>query len=212
MSNLTQLTGIFGGAFDPIHLGHIHVLEQLAQHFHYKEIRVIPYYKPVHKANLVATPEDRLAMVKLATQPLPGILVDERELERKGASYTIDTLRSLYEDHPDRDYHLIIGSDAIADFTKWKEWEEILTYTHIIVANRQNNPIQLPNNLKPYETSDKYALEKQKNGLIYSCAIPFMPISATAIRQQLLQGKQMNSQTLPACILDYIYQHNLYQK
>jgi len=133
--------GVFGGTFDPIHLGHLRTAYEVLHEFSLAEIRFVPCRVP-HQAKAPSAPVDiRLQMVREAVEAEPGFSVDERELNREGPSYTVDTLESLRADFPDRTLTLIVGLDAFLAFTSWHRWQDIMQLTHIIVARRPGSEV-----------------------------------------------------------------------
>ena len=125
MHHLQSAIGILGGTFDPIHFGHLRTALELHQALDLKEVRLIPCYQPVHRKSPIATPEQRLAMVKRAIEFEPALQVDDCEIRRKGPSYTIDTLTFLHEQFPNTPLCLIMGIDAITKFPSWHRWEDL---------------------------------------------------------------------------------------
>src|ERR1043165_7745920 len=113
MYHLQQAIGIFGGTFDPIHFGHLRSALEIYQTLDLAEVRFIPCFQPVHRKLPIATPEDRLAMVRSAIAEEPMLTVDDREIQRKGPSYMIDTLEELRKLLPDHPLCLIMGIDAL---------------------------------------------------------------------------------------------------
>jgi nicotinate-nucleotide adenylyltransferase len=128
--------GIFGGTFDPIHFGHLRTAFELLQALRLSEMRFMPAGNPPHREATFASPEQRLAMVQAATQGQPGFTVDDREIRREGLSYSVDTMRTLRADFPDRSLCLVIGMDAFLGLPKWHQWRELLELAHLVVAHR----------------------------------------------------------------------------
>jgi nicotinate-nucleotide adenylyltransferase len=128
--------GIFGGTFDPIHFGHLRTAFELLEALRLSEMRFMPAGNPPHREATFASPEQRLAMVQAATQGQPGFTVDDREIRREGRSYSVDTMRTLRADFPDRSLCLVIGMDAFLGLPKWHQWRELLELAHLVVAHR----------------------------------------------------------------------------
>lgn len=133
------MIAIFGGTFDPIHLGHLRLLIELQEKYKFKSIRLIPCKNPVFKKSPLASLKHRLAMLKLAIKDQPGFVVDESELKRTGPSYMIDTLADLQEKMPKEKFTLILGSDAFEEFSRWRCPEDILTIAQLLVVPRDEN-------------------------------------------------------------------------
>jgi nicotinate-nucleotide adenylyltransferase len=128
--------GIFGGTFDPVHYGHLRTAFEMLQALRFSEVRFMPCGNPPHRATPYADAGLRLEMVRVATAGQPGFVVDDRELQRAGPSYSVDTLAALRREFPARPIGLIIGMDAFLGLPKWYHWREILALAHIIVAHR----------------------------------------------------------------------------
>lgn len=213
MQKLQQAIGILGGTFDPIHFGHLRTALELYQALTLAEVRIIPCYQPVHRKLPIATPEQRLAMVERAVEFEPALIVDNCEIERKGPSYSIDTLELLRKNRPDTPLCLIIGIDALLGFPSWHRYEEILEIAHLVIAHRPN--YQLPTNGVVADLL-KHRLKKNPNSL-HNCLagnILFHPvtpleISASDIRRQISIGKNPRY-LLPDSVYKYIQQHGIY--
>jgi nicotinate-nucleotide adenylyltransferase len=131
-----MLTGIYGGTFDPVHLGHLRTALEVRAALGLDEVRFVPSRQPLHRGLPVAPTAQRLAMLQAAVFDQPGFRVDMRELERAGPSYTVDTLHALREEEPGRRLALILGMDAFLGLPTWHRWQEILQLSHIVVAHR----------------------------------------------------------------------------
>lgn len=211
------LVGILGGTFDPIHHGHLRMAEDLADALKLDEVRFIPSASPPHKQSPNTSAKNRCEMVKLAIASNPRFMLDDRELRREGASYTIDTLLSLREELGEQTaLCLIMGSDAFAEFDSWHRWQEILQYCHLVLVERPN--IQLGNALRAELQSllgDHYAESPEKlraspAGHIHIERITALDISATAIRKNLLADRSIRY-LLPDPVIDYIEKQQLYE-
>ncbi len=128
--------GIFGGTFDPIHYGHLRTAFEMLQALRFEEVRFMPCGNPPHRVEPIASAELRLQMVTVATKDQTRFVVDNRELQRDGPSYSVDTLTALREEFPQQSLGLIIGMDAFLGLPKWYHWRDILQLAHIVVANR----------------------------------------------------------------------------
>lgn len=213
-----RLVGILGGTFNPIHYGHLRMAQELADGLDMDEVKFIPSANPPHKDSVTVSAEHRAAMVKIAIADNPTFSIDELELKRDGASYTIDTLISLRETlGKDTALCLMMGSDAFIKLNTWHRWQELLDFAHIILVQR-------PNQGKPQEAlpdelqillHDNYVeniseLSKTNAGLINMQAISAHDISATQIREQLKHGQSVRY-CLPNEVIEYIERYRLYQ-
>lgn len=135
-TDLAAPVGVFGGTFDPIHIGHLRTAFELLHGLGLKEIRFVPCRMPPHRPPTVAPDALRWRMVEGALAGQAGFVADDRELRRAGPSYTVDTLASLRAELPDRPLCLILGMDAFLGLPAWHRWQEILGLAHIVVARR----------------------------------------------------------------------------
>ena len=134
--------GIFGGSFDPVHNGHLAVAEAAARQLGIDVVHLVPAHEqPFKRGSLVASAEDRLAMLRLAVEGHSLLLVDDRELRRAGVSYTIDTLRELTAEFPDDSLSLVIGADAARDIAAWREAEAMASLAEVVALPRQGSEI-----------------------------------------------------------------------
>lgn len=128
--------GIFGGTFDPVHHGHLRTAYELKQQLAIERIHFIPAAQPPHRPQPEAPVELRLAMLEAAIRDEPGCVVDRREIERDGTSYSIDTARDLRADYPDHVLCLLLGMDAFVGLPDWHRWEELFDLVNLVVARR----------------------------------------------------------------------------
>lgn len=212
------LVGILGGTFDPIHYGHLRMAEDLADALQLDTVHFIPSANPPHKQSPITSAKDRCEMVKLAIASNPRFMLDDRELRREGASYTIDTLLSLREDLGEQTaLCLIMGSDAFAEFDSWHRWQEILQHCHLVLVERPNIQLdgalrtELQSLLRDHYVQSPEKLSSSSAGLINIQRITALDISATAIRQHLITGRS-SRYLLPDTVIDYIQKQHLYKK
>jgi len=184
--------GLFGGTFDPIHCGHLRTAFELLNHLQLAEVRFTPCGQPPHGKTPTASAELRLEMVQAAIAGQPGFVVDERELNRSGPSYTVETLESLRGESASQSLGLIVGMDAFVDIGLWHRSEEILHLAHIIVARRPGT--QRPGSgpagalLAANEVTDCAALATVPAGKILVHTVTQLEISSSAIRDAAGEG------------------------
>ncbi len=185
--------GIFGGTFDPIHFGHLRTAFELLQALRLSEMRFMPAGNPPHREITVAEPEERLAMVQAATQGQPGFTVDDREIRREGLSYSVDTMRTLRADFPDRSLCLVVGMDAFLGLPKWHQWRELLELAHLVVAHRPGwrapSMGPLGELLVDRGTGRIGDLHESRAGCIYIHAVTQLEISSTELRKMIAAGR-----------------------
>ena len=202
--NHAKRLGIFGGSFDPPHIAHIALAKHAIAQFHLNELRIIPTGDAWHKARTLTPSPHRLAMTRLAFADVAHTVVDPREIDRQGATYTVDTLQELKAEQPQADVYLFIGADQANAFKTWHRWQEILGLATVVVAERKLAVLgsiasQWHNAVSP----DVQRLD-----------MPSLNVSATEIRAHLAQGPHpaaAMSAWLPAAVQHYIEKHSLYR-
>lgn len=202
--------GILGGTFDPVHIGHLRIALQILELLKLTEIRFIPCQQPVHKPPAIASVEQRKTMLSLALAKQNGFTLDTREIERNTPSYTIDTLASLQGDYPNSRLNLIIGSDEFAIFNTWRDWQGILACSNLIIVLRPECPLpqtgQMAELLNQYQTQH---LSLNKTQQIHIPNLSPLPISSSAIRQQLKKGFSPRY-LLPDAVHFYLQEQQIY--
>jgi nicotinate-nucleotide adenylyltransferase len=192
--------GVFGGAFDPPHAGHLALAQAAMTQLNLDTLRIVPTGDAWHKTRTLTLPVHRLAMAGLAFAQLINVVVDPRETLRSGPSYTIDTLQELRHEFMGAHLYLILGQDQAQALTSWHRWEEISHLAIICVAARANIA---------GATGEFGALSALASGVRY-LEMPPMPVSATDIR--LAVSKQQN--VIPLVfepVARYIEDHHLYR-
>ena len=187
---------LFGGTFDPPHIGHLLVAQTVCEAERFDKILFIPAYQTPNKIDV--TPVDnRLDMLKIAVEGNPNFEISDVELERKGISYTIDTIKIIKKEQGlnKKDIFYLIGSDSLLEFHKWKEPKEILNECQVIVAIRPGfRPSDIP----------AWILHN-----IQFANIPRFEISSTNIRHRWVENKTIRYLvTLP--VWNYINENGLY--
>jgi len=183
--------GILGGNFNPVHYAHLVMGEQVGQALGLDKVYFMPEYLPPHVDEKKTIPaEHRLAMLELAIADNPRFAVETIELERKGKSYTVDTMRELTAKNPDTNYYFIIGGDMVNYLPKWHQIDELMELVTFVGVRRPEVPIDSP---YPIIWSD----------------IPLMDVSSTTIRKKVQQGCSVRY-LLPDNVLHYIQEKGLY--
>ena len=178
--NTRERLGVFGGSFDPPHLAHRALALAAIETLGLDELRIVPTGQAWHKARLLSPPEHRLAMTRLAFQDLPRAVVDERELQRSGPTFTIDTLEALQAEQPDAQLYLIMGADQFAAFHQWHRWQAIIEVAIICIAGRA---------LATPADAEFDAHIEFEHRLVRLPMLP-MPVSATEIRRRVASAAQ----------------------
>ena len=185
--------GLFGGTFDPVHLGHLRAAEAAREALELDRVLLMPAGAPPHKPSPRASRFDRFAMVALAGAGYPAFVASSLELEREGPSYTVDTVRTLRG--PDTRVFLIVGSDTWPEMAAWREAEALLEEVGLAVVSRPGEPA----------------------GAGPGCALgvrvveePGLPISASDLRRRAAQGRSLRG-LVPHAVADYIQKRGLYR-
>lgn len=195
---------IFGGTFDPVHLGHLSVAWEASELLD-AEVRLMPASVPPHRDAPVASAAQRVAILRAALQGQSRLTLDTRELDRAGPSYTIDTLRELRAEQGERPLVLLIGADAFVNLATWHRWRELFEVTHIGVLSRPGVSASLPDELERELTgrrvADATSLRSLPAGKVVELAVTPLEISATRIRELLAAGRDPRY-LLPAGLFD----------
>ncbi len=205
--------GVFGGTFDPVHLGHLRSAFELKATLDCGEIRFLPCAIPPHRATPVADANTRAHMVKLAVGDEPGFVVDERELHREGPSYSVDTLESLRAEFPSTPLCLFVGMDAFLGLPRWHRWERIFELAHVVVAHRPGWRVPARGPLGELIAlrgrKDPLALHQVSAGLIFVHAVTQLEISSTEIRELIRAGRDPRF-LLPDVVRNYVMEVGCY--
>lgn len=183
---------IFGGTFDPVHLGHLSVAWEAAELLD-ADVQLLPASMPPHRAPPIATAAQRVAILRVALQGQSRLALDTRELDRAGPSYTIDTLHELRAQYGDRPLVLLLGADAFANLASWHRWRELLEVAHVGVLSRPGVSAVLPDELErevaARRVGEASALRALPAGKVIELAVTPLEISATRIRELLAAGR-----------------------
>lgn len=212
--------GIFGGTFDPVHIGHLRTCVELRGSLNLTEIHLIPCARPPHRSSPVATAEQRLAMLRQAIINEPYLLADDCELRRPGPSYTIDTLQELrITVGSERAIYCCIGMDSLAALDDWHRWQELTDFAHLVVVARPGWKLPVEGPVADWMTNKLTSgkkmvdLELPANGpcgrVLVKEMIP-LPIESTQLREDLANGRSVRY-LVPDAVLDYIQEHRLYK-
>jgi nicotinate-nucleotide adenylyltransferase len=212
-----QAIGILGGTFDPVHFGHLRLAEDMAEALGLQRVLFIPAGQPPHREAPRTEATHRLEMVRRAIAGNPRFAVDAREVQNVRPSYTVDTLTDLRAELGDEQpLWLLLGADAFLGLPSWHEWRQLFGLTNIAVAARHGAQLLSDSFPEPLKSE---ALKRQVAGAAAAGAAgsvllrqtPPLDISATAIRD-ILARQGSARYLLPDAVLDYIHEHQLYER
>lgn len=208
---MRRLICLFGGTFDPVHYGHLKPLNELQQYLAADAVYVLPASVPPHRPAPLASSEQRQNMLQLALREYPGFILDSRELERSGPSWTVLTLQSFRQQYPDASLCLVMGSDAFNGLSSWYHWQQIPQLANIIVIERAGmKTAKRPDWATEHLVRDVDSLRESKSSSILFVSLKGYDISATEIRQRMAQKLDVTGM-LPDKVIDYIRQNGIYQ-
>lgn len=212
--------GLFGGTFNPFHNGHLGIIEHVQKKYGLKKIFFIPSSTPPHKPHLNLAPaKDRFAMVKESLKNHEGFVLSDKELARKGPSFTIDTINEFKKEYgQDIRFFLLIGSDAFLDITTWKQKDRIFKTVQIIIMLRgQWKSYNAIVSFIDENISKGYTFHKQDNTFshktkqkIIICKVPKIDISSTMIRARVKNNESIKD-LVPANVEKIIRTKELYK-
>lgn len=192
-------TGVFGGTFDPVHLGHLILAEQCRDQARLDQVLFVPAAQPPHKPQPQAPFAARVEMLQLALSGNPAFQIDEIEADRAGPSYTADTLDIMHQRRPDAELFLIVGADSLRDLPSWYQPERILAHATLLVVGRPDTPppaaLQLP-----------WAVQVRSQMI----AAPPIGIASRDLRRCFGEGRSVRYQ-LPRAVEAYIRDRGMYQ-
>ena len=200
------MIGIYGGSFDPIHLGHLKTATTLKTELQLDHLFLLPCCEPVHKDGLKYPSNDRLKMLNLALDKFSTLEIDSREILRGGDSYMIDTLHELKQIYRDEPICLIIGMDSFLKIKTWKDWQEFSKLVHLVILQRQGFNL-IDSSLDSFHsTKEVNELRLELNGLLYFSNCPKINISSSDIRGRIA-GNQNLDDLLPKSVINYLRLH-----
>jgi nicotinate-nucleotide adenylyltransferase len=209
------LVGVFGGTFNPVHVGHLRSALELVETLQLAQLRLMPCAQSPHRDAPLCSGAQRAAMIELAIAGEPRLACDVRELQRPGPSFTIDSLIELRGELGEATgLCMVVGSDALLALDAWQRWQELLDWAHIVVIARPG--WQLPRAgavaqwLSSHRLADPQALRQRPAGGVLVQELRPLAISSTEIRELLSAGRSARY-LMPQSVLDYIQQHKLYR-
>ncbi|MFC6632777.1 nicotinate-nucleotide adenylyltransferase [Microbulbifer taiwanensis] len=215
MSNKLHTIALFGGTFDPVHFGHLRMALELRQALDFDEMRLVPSHQPRHRQTPGVSAGQRRQMLALALEGCDELQLDERELERPGPTYTVDTLEELRAELGDQvSISFCMGLDSLLTLPSWHRWEQLLELAHLVVVTRPG--WQLPAGGEIAAVLKRHRgtigdLHTESRGRLVVREQTLLPISATHIRHLIGSGRSPRY-LLPAAVLNYIDDNQLYRE
>jgi len=206
---------IYGGTFDPVHIGHLRSAIDVRELLGVSQLRMVPSFTPPHREQPGASAPARLEMLALATTDLLGIVVDDREIQRSGVSYSIDTLKEIRLAQPNAALFFVLGEDAFALIHTWHEWQRLTDFAHLVILERPGTEHPQPTNpvlewLTGKEIQQVAELGSRTCGQVLRVKLAQLDVSATDIRRRCHSGQAIDF-LVPTTVQDYITAHELYQ-
>lgn len=211
---MSQRIAIYGGTFDPIHYGHLRSIDELAERMDFDEVRLVPSFLPPHREKPGASAEQRVAMLKLAIKEFPALGIDEREVHREGASYTVETLEEIRQELGiDATLIFVLGADAFALLHTWHRWQDLTKYANVVIMQRPGSREAPKAQVVRWMQARLCKTPPRFSGTcgeISEVTLTQHDISATQIRARCTADIS-SSDWLPEPVLAYIKQHKLYK-
>lgn len=213
--------GIFGGTFNPIHLGHVRAALEVQKAFLLDKVLMIPSYIPPHKGMPdIAPPADRLEMVRLAVASYPQFIPSPVEIEAKGKSYSILTLKKLKRKFREATMFFIMGIDAFMEIDTWREYEKVLEQCHFIVISRPGFHLRDARKILGGNYQERIIRFSGRTERVEAAGHPHkiflfsfeaLDIASKDIREKIKEGEPLSG-LVHKGVEEYIYRHNLYRK
>lgn len=197
--------GLFGGSFDPIHNGHLHIARAFADELALDSVIFLPAGEPYHKNATSASAAQRLAMVEAAIESDSRFAASDVDMVRDGATYSVDTVQIFRQHFADAELWWLMGMDSLLQLHTWKNWRTFARLTHIAVAARSGQSL----NHAPRELQD-WLGEALHNGSLKILSAPLWDVSSSAIRQRVAAGESVGDE-VPAAVEQLIEEWGLYR-
>lgn len=210
--------GILGGTFNPIHLAHLRIAEEVREACDLNQVLFIPASTPPHKEVHRQTAfHHRLAMVQAAVADNPWFAASDLENRREGKSYSVHTLEILREKYPENEYYFIMGMDSFREIASWREYHRLFELCHLVVTSRPGSQGGAPLELLPVADRGEFCYDDAFRGLVHRSGFTivfveetFLDISSTRIRD-LSCAQRSVRYLVPPAVEHYLSQHALYR-
>lgn len=197
--------GLFGGTFNPIHNGHLHIARAFADELKPDSVIFLPAGDPYHKTQPQTPAKHRFAMVQAAIADETRFAVSDIDMVRDGATYTIDTVSIFRQHFPHAQLWWLLGMDSLLQLHTWKNWQTLVQQTNIAVAARDGTSLQ-----QAPTALHSWIGEALQQGSLKILTVPEYTISSTQLREALAKGQNVQK-WLPESVINYIQQHQLYR-
>ncbi|MGV8081779.1 MAG: nicotinate-nucleotide adenylyltransferase [Syntrophales bacterium] len=211
--------GLFGGTFDPIHMGHLRCAEEILEMFDLNRIIFVPASRPPHKLEAEITPFfHREQMVRLAIEDNPSFSFADVENQREGKSYSVETIDYFLNRYlKDLELYFILGQDAFHAIQTWREWDRLLLLCHMVVMTRPGYENRGLAGILPEDFASRFTYEDELDGyrgptghLIFFREVTFLDIASSNIRQRAKASKSI-AYLVPGTVSRYIVKNDLYK-
>jgi nicotinate-nucleotide adenylyltransferase len=205
-----MFVGLYGGTFDPVHLGHIHVAQTVQAVLEMREIRWVLAARPGHRQAPMTSVEHRWNMLNLVCDTIDGFVADDIEILNPGLSYTYDTVVQMRRSSPELCPCWIVGHDSFTTLTSWYQWQALLDECNLIVVERPDQQCSTPDDVEAFERDRSCdRLVPNRVGQIVRLEAAMLPVSATQVRAKVSSGGEFAHLLTPP-VYTYINDHQLY--
>lgn len=207
-----MLVGLYGGTFDPVHIGHVHVAKSVREHLGLSEIRWVLSARPGHRGEPSSGIVHRWNMLQALCNSEPGFIADDVEVRNQGLSFTFNTVVAFRRRSAQFCPCWIMGQDSFATLDTWYRWQNLLDYCNLVIVDRPGNRVAMPPEIAALEERHiKAGLCPDKIGQIVRLNVSMLPLSATEIRRKLNAGEAVED-LLARPVYTYIRRYQLYSE
>lgn len=213
MPKLSSLIGLFGGTFDPIHMGHLSAMKMLCDQISFDAVHWVLSARPPHKDQINVSIEHRFRMMQLAVSSVPNYIAEDAEIKRAEKSYTVNTVESFRTEYTDAQLCVIIGGDSLLDLPNWHRYQELIEMVNWVVMNRPGYRLELSDEIQHRLVAEPHELRTHHGGKIWIFEHSEFAISSTQLRAKLASSASDNlsKEFLPDAVFSYIQEQQLYK-
>ena len=211
---MTKRLGLFGGTFDPVHLGHLHAAQTLLSEFNLDTIYFIPAYQPVHRDSPQASIEQRLTMLQLTLAETDELILDTREIDRGGALYAKYTIDEYRQQFPEAELFFILGTDAFNAIDTWFEWRMLFDDINFIILPRPGYNLNYSKDVAELISQKHQSMGANSEviiGQVLHSQKAMLRLSATEVRTAIQNNEEI-SDLLSENAANFVKEHNIYGK